>query len=340
MAIPASPSNFALQQGDGQTLSSWDIVTGATSYSVQRSTDGVAFTEIATPVVNSYLDTSVTVNTLYYYQIASVNSDGTSAYTTAQQIIPTLSNVISLGELRQRSKEAADRTNSNFLTLPEWNFNINQSARELYDLLITVYEDYFVAPRLSFQTDGTSYQYILPNGANYSSAPAFYKLFGVDLGLDSSSNAWITLKKFDFIQRNSYVYPQITSSFLGVFNLQYRLVGNYIHFIPIPSSGQPVGLWYFPRLPTLLQDTDHFDQISGWAEYIIVDAAIKALRKEESDTQVLMAQKQALIKRINDSAVNRDAGQPDKISDTRRYASGGWNDTGAGGNGGGSWGGY
>lgn len=339
MAIPGIPNNFIIQQGDGQVLVSWDITTGATSYSVQRSTDGVTFVTITSPATNSYLDTSVTVNTLYYYQIASTNSDGTSSYTNPQQIIPTLSNVISLGELRQRGKEAADRTNSNFLTVPEWNFNINQSARELYDLLITVYEDYFVAPRLSFQTDGTSYQYALPNGANYDEAPAFYKLFGVDLGLDSSTNAWITLKKFDFIQRNSYVYPQITSSFLGVFNLQYRLIGNYIHFIPIPSSGQPVGLWYFPRLATLLQDTDHFDQISGWAEYIIVDSAIKALRKEESDVSVLMAQKQELIKRINDSAVNRDAGQPDKISDTRRYASGGWNDFG-GGDGSGSWGGY
>jgi hypothetical protein len=146
-------------------------------------------------------------------------------------------------------------------------------------------------------------------GSNYTSAPALYKLYGVDLGLDSSSNAWVTIKKFDFLARNRYVFPQLTSTFLGVFNLQYRLVGNTIMFIPTPSAGQIIGLWYFPRLTQLLADTDVMDGISGWTEYVIVDAAIKALRKEESDTQELMMEKNMLIKRINDSAQNRDAGQ-------------------------------
>lgn len=205
---------------------------------------------------------------------------------------------------------------SNFVTNSEWNYYINQSYYELYDLLITTYEDYFVAPRLMFTTTGSS-SYALPNGQNYSSAPAFYKMFGMDIGLDGNNNAFVTLKKFDFIQRNRYVFPQITSTLLGVFNLEYRVVGGNIMFIPVPASGQQVGIWYFPRLNTLLQDTDIMDGISGWSEYVIVDAAIKALNKEESDVQVLMADKEALRQRIMSSASNRDAGQPDTISDTR-----------------------
>lgn len=336
MAIPAIPTNFALQQGDGQAFLSWDIIAGATSYSVQRSVDGVTFTVIGTPSLNQYLDESVSINTQYYYQIASVNVSGTSGYTSAQSIIPTLSGQISLGELRLRSQQAADRVNSQFLSLTEWNYNINQSAKELYDLLITVYEDYYVAPRLQFQTDGSTQGYALPNGQNYSGAPAFYKLYGVDCGLDTSDNAWITLKKFDFIQRNRYVYPQITTSLLGVFNLRYRLVGNQIMFIPIPSGGQILGLWYFPRRPWMLKDTDICDGVNGWEEYIITDAAIKALRKEESDTTTLMNEKQMLIKRINDSAMNRDAGIPDTISDTRLSGDFG----GGNGSNDGSWGGW
>lgn len=326
MAIPATPQDFYVQQGDGRAFLSWALATGATSYSVQRSADGVTYSTVASPNVNYYLDTTVTVNTQYYYQVASVNADGTSSYTAPQITIPTLSGKLSLGEIRLRSQQRADRVNSKFVTLPEWNFFINQAYYELYDILITCYEDYYVAPRLSFQTDGSTYQYDLPTGANYSSAPALYKLYGVDMGLDSSQNAWVTLKKFDFISRNRYVYPQLTTTFLGVFNLQYRLVGGTIMFIPTPSGGQFVGLWYFPRLTTLLQDTDVMDGISGWTQYVIVRAAKYALDKEESDTTKLDQEILYLKTRIEESAMNRDAGQPDTVSATRL-----WSDTNGGG---------
>ena len=71
-----------------------------------------------------------------------------------------------------------------------------------------------------------------------------------------------------------------------------------------------------------------------WSEYVIVDAAIKASQKEESDVSILMQQKMALIKRIEDSAMNRDVGQPDRISDTRNstgYGGGGWGFDGSSG---------
>lgn len=332
MAIPGIPSNFWAQQGNGVAYLSWNIQAGATSYSVSRSDDGVTYVEIGTPSVTNYTDSTVTVGTQYFYKVASVNGSGTSAYTTAQSVVPTLVGEMSLGQLRLEAQQRADRVNSKFVTLPEWNSYINQSYYELYDLLITLYEDYYVAPRLSISLDG-SQSYDLPNGQNYDAAPALYKLYGVDLGLDGSTNAFVTLKKFDFISRNRYVFPQLTSTFLGVFNLQYRLIGGKIMFIPTPSAGQTVGLWYYPRLPVLLADSDLCDGISGWTEYIITDAAIKALQKEESDVSVLMTQKMALKQRIEDSAMNRDVGQPDTISPTRQWGerwggNGGWEGAG------------
>ncbi len=310
MAVPAIPQQFYLQQGNGQTFLSWAIVAGATSYSVNRSTDGVSFSEIDTPSTNSFLDDTVTVGTQYFYQVASVNGDGTSSYTSAQSIVPTNTADLSLGQIRLMSQQRADRVNSNFVTLPEWNTYITQSYFELYDLLVDVYEDYYVQEPLIFATNGES-RYDLPDD--------FYKLLGVDCGQGSNSNAWVTLKKFEFISRNRYIFPNITSTFLGVFNLQYRLVGNQLMFIPTPASGQYIRVWYIPKLTQPLQDTDILKGISGWTEYVITDAAIKALQKEESDVTILAAQKQMLIKRIEESAMNRDAGQPDTISSTRNW---------------------
>lgn len=337
MAIAATPSNFYVTQGNGQVYLQWDLEAGATSYDVQRSIDGTTYVSVSTPSVNQYLDTSVTIGVGYYYKIASVNASGTSNYTQAQLIVPTPSGEMCLSQIRLASQQRADRVNSNFVTLPEWNSNINQAMFELYDLLVTAYEDYFVATPASFTLNGSSYLYPLPDGTiqftNQSgqsyAAPAFYKLLGVDLNLNTANNAWVTLSKFNFIDRNQYVYPTAGGTIYGVFNMSYRLMGTNIEFIPTPTGNQTVRLWYVPRLQQLLQETDVTTiGFSGWLEYVIVRAAILALAKEESDTSTLERQLLFLKQRIEESSINRDVGRPDTISDVRR--GGFW---GSGGNG-------
>jgi len=308
MAIPGIPQNAFLQQANGQVLVTWDASAGATSYTVNRSTDNITYSFLATVSVPTYLDTSVTVNTLYYYQVAATNADGTSIYSNAGNIVPSRSGFLSLQQIRLLAQQRADRENSNFVTKAEWTRYINQSYFELYDLITNTYQDYYLTTA-SITTDGVNDRFALPND--------FYKVMGVDLALNSNANSWVTLRKFDFISRNRFIYPSMGSNYLGVFNLQYRVVGNEIFFIPIPQGGQTIRLWYIPRMVELLQETDVADGVSGWDEYIVVDAAIKALQKEESDVTALMAQKQALVKRIEESATNRDAGAPDTISNTR-----------------------
>lgn len=326
MAAPSIPANLYVTQGNGQVQLNWDLSPGATTYPVLRSVDGVTYASIATPAINAYTDTSVTVGTMYYYKVQASDGINTSSASNAVQIVPALSGNLSLFELRQKAQERADRVNSNFVSTAEWNGYINQSAYELYDLLTTVYEDYNVASPYTFVTDGSNARFNLPTD--------FYKLLGVDCGLSASDNARVTINKFDFIQRNQYVYPNVTSTYFGVFNLRYRLVGNKLMFIPTPSAGQYITVWYVPRLTQLLKETDMLEGVSGWTEYVICDAAIKALQKEESDVSVLMAEKQMLKQRIEESSINRDAGQPDTISPTRDWVSrngGGWSNGSFGG---------
>ena len=341
MAAPATPSGFYVQQANQQAYVLWQSVASATSYTVQRSTDGATYSNLATGIlVTNYLDTTVTPGNQYWYQVAAVNGSGTSPYTTPQSVIPTESGEMSLSQARLYAQQRADRVNSNFVTLPEWNTYINQAMMELYDILITAFEDYYLAAPIQFSTNGATNLYPLPNGTlsftgsdgNSFVAPPFYKLRGVDLGVSNANNGWVTMKKFDFADRNRYFYPNSASTLYGVFNMQYRVVGSNIMFIPTPSANQPIRLWYIPRIPLLLQETDTTSvSVSGWLEYVIVDAAIRALQKEESDVMVLMAQKEALKARIEAAAQNRDAGQPDTISDTRSYGPWGWQGPNGGG---------
>lgn len=57
------------------------------------------------------------------------------------------------------------------------------------------------------------------------------------------------------------------------------------------------------------------DGVSGWEEYIIVDAAIKCKDKEESDVTVLAARKGGLKQRIEGVAANRDPGTAARTAD-------------------------
>jgi hypothetical protein len=315
---PTTPQNVYVQTANGQVLISWDRVVGVSSYDVQRATDQISYSNVASlsPAQTEFLDDTVVSGTQYYYKVAGVNASGTGAYSTPQSVVPVKPGEMSLGQLRLLAKQKADRVNSNFVTLPEWNTYINQSYFELYDLLVQKYGNDYYVQSFTFTTDG-SQSYALPDGVNNDAALAFYKLLGIDAAVGTG---WLTLKKYEFIERNSYVYPQITTNLLGIAGMRYRLVGTSLQFIPTPAGGQTIQVWYVPRLTAMLRDTDTCDGVSGWTEYIAVDAAIKALQKEESDVSILMVQKQALIARIEAAAENRDAGEPERISDFRGTA--------------------
>lgn len=64
-------------------------------------------------------------------------------------------------------------------------------------------------------------------------------------------------------------------------------------------------------------DSVSVDGISGWEEYIVLDAALKAMGKEEDDVSLIAAQKQAMHQRLVDMAANRDAGNPATVADTQ-----------------------
>lgn len=326
MAVPSAPITPVLQTGNGQILVSWDLVATATSYKVQRSTDGITFTTVGTPTPSLYLDTTAVVGTAYFYQIAATNGSGDSAFTASYptSIVPALPGQIPLGYLRYMTQLRSDKLHSQYLTTDEWNFNINQSATELYDLLVTKFgDDYFFAPPLLIPLTGLDL-YPLPNGSNYAGVAAIYKLNGVDAnigGASTGSNAgWIPLARFNWSDRDRYTtWPGQAGALNNIQQMAYREMGANLHVIPA-NSNQIIRLWYVPILTQMLQDTDMLPfSISGWSEYVINDAAMKAMIKEESleKWQALDAANNRIRERIETTAANRDVGQPNAVSNVR-----------------------
>ncbi len=81
-SAPATPTNLAAVGSSTDVAVTWTASSGATSYSVKRSVSGAAsFSVVGTPASNSYTDSAPAAGA-YDYEVAAVNSYGTSAYTS------------------------------------------------------------------------------------------------------------------------------------------------------------------------------------------------------------------------------------------------------------------
>ena len=317
------PTNFIVQTGNGQVFLSWDQMATAISYVVSRSLDGITYvaqpTITGSPLANYYLDTTATAGTTYYYQVLAENGSGNSPSTTAQSCTPAAVGQVSLGWVRLHAQLRADLLNSQFVSLPEWNMYLTNSYKELYDLLAQKFgDDYFVTTPYSFTTVGGTQLYALPGDC--------YKLMGVEISANpADTTSWVSIPKFEFADRNKFNGPNIYN-FYRLTNIRYRMNGSNLMLVPSAQGGQTVQIWYAPRPQTLMRDFDLLDGISGWEEYVIVDAAIKARVKQESDVTELYTQKMALKQRIEEAAENRDVGEPECVSDV--VSRNGWSDYG------------
>src|SRR4051812_2446473 len=82
---PAAPGTLkAAAASKTQINLTWaDNSSDETGFKVERSADGVTYTQLATLAVNSksYASTSLTGGKKYYYRVRAYNANGNSAYT-------------------------------------------------------------------------------------------------------------------------------------------------------------------------------------------------------------------------------------------------------------------
>lgn len=211
---------------------------------------------------------------------------------------------ITLAELRTQARQRSDMEKSKFVKDSELNSYINNSIAELHDLLSEAYgSEYYVKLSSDIPVISGQDSYNLPDD--------FYELKGVDIKL---SNDFFTVDRFNFNERNRYsTFGAWTGS--RCINVKYRIVGDTVKLLPMPDQSATLRFWYVPTATILVNDSDTLKDYNAYSEYVIVDAAIKMMQKEESDVSVLLAQKQALIDRIRGKAMQRDASKSGQVSD-------------------------
>jgi glucuronoarabinoxylan endo-1,4-beta-xylanase len=92
---PSAPTGLVATPGVEQVALTWQASSYATSYNVQRvPASGGSYTNIATVVVPSYVDTDLPGGTRYYYEVTAVNGVGQSTNSAPTSAMPT-ANVLS-----------------------------------------------------------------------------------------------------------------------------------------------------------------------------------------------------------------------------------------------------
>lgn len=175
---------------------------------------------------------------------------------------------------------------------------INEANQKLHGMLVDALDEEYVSSSSSFTTLAATSDYAVPSG--------FYKLYGVDLDYHGVMRS---LKQYTRAERN--VYREVRPEYLP----RYSLVGSSIRLYPIPSPGLSGAILYAPEATALVNGSDTVNYPNGWERFIVIDAAIQALAKEESDVRTLAAERAAIIKEIEQTKEQRDLATPKRVVD-------------------------
>jgi|10_taG_2_1085330.scaffolds.fasta_scaffold53334_2 hypothetical protein len=223
-----------------------------------------------------------------------------------------------LTQLLSDVKQRCDIENSSHLSDAELTRLINYGYGELYDVLVTKFQDEHISSATFSTVSGTD-TYSLTTDASVTD---LYKLKGVDLTFGGET---VTVRRFNFHERNIFnSNPAAGSS--ASYNMRYNLQGDDIVFMPAPTGAHTVKIWYIPQLTVLSAGGD---SVSGqvminWEEYIVIAAAIRVKEKREEDARALLQERAWLLKRIEESASDRDAGEAGAIVDVDAGTFGQW----------------
>lgn len=218
-----------------------------------------------------------------------------------------------LQQVRDDAAARADMTvtASTFVTITQANVWVNLAIAELRDIMIAEMGDDWLA---TVSTPAA----IIANTDRYTLPTDCYKALGVDVSMDNQVT-WQSLERFEFSERNKFA----TSSVWGGLLPAYRLFGTQVMFRPIPATGIGVyyRIWHIPTITRLVNDSDTFDFVHGWDDWVACRVAIRMLVKEESDTSALVADLALIQQRIIGAVRHRDAGTPKRVQDTQRLSS-------------------
>lgn len=202
-------------------------------------------------------------------------------------------------DLRARAKARGDFENDSNIDDATWNVWLEQDLRALWRLVERQHPDHFLSGPTTFVLSGTTDTFDLT-----TLSPLFWKLRGLDFQGGGSATGWVKVPRFTWEERNR------------AFERAYRVMGNFLRFIPNERAAGTYRAWWIPEPAALATDGTAIDPVvSMYDEFIVLSSAVRGRKRQERDAGDLVAELQALIADIRGSASERDEHEPDRVSD-------------------------
>lgn len=214
-----------------------------------------------------------------------------------------MASIITVASMLERIRDEADIENDPFFTDGALVTRIAQAYKYLYNLLVSRFEGQYFNESAQIVTTTNVDEYDLPDD--------FYKLVGVDELRGNNPRDAMTLRPRDWNSRNRLNSAVLRTQFSAY---RYLLRAGKIRFLPVPDGATTFTLWYVPA-PPVLTESDSFDGIAGFEDYIVQDVCCYVRKKQDLDDSLFQRDKAVAEKMVLDMAAERDAGFPQTVTD-------------------------
>lgn len=190
-----------------------------------------------------------------------------------------------LGTLVTRAQQRCDMENSSLIGTTEWKGIISSAWAELYAMIAESGMRYFETTS-TINTTGV---------ANYALPTDHLSTIGLDYLPSGTTGVRYEVPELMAQERNYY------SGISGQWARGFAMVGANVILYPTPPAGQVYVLTYIPQ-PTELSasaDATNVDVVTPDGEaFLLWNAAVVALAKEESDASLARAEREAARERV------------------------------------------
>ena len=215
-------------------------------------------------------------------------------------------------ELRTAVRQRADIENSQHVTDTEINEYLAGSLAAFHALCVEACEDDFTKiatfSTVSGTTDYSLATYVLEGAFTY------YKVRSVHV---SSGGLARELDRWTLDEWSAFQSTILSGGLVGGSPAFYRIIGGNIVLMPAPQGVWTVRVYFVPSPVDLSDDTKSFDGRSGWEEWVVLDSAIKCMRKEETDTREMVAEREKVEARVLAQVRRMDQAKPHRVQQTR-----------------------
>jgi hypothetical protein len=203
------------------------------------------------------------------------------------------------------------------VTNAEFNRFVNQSCAALHGIMVDFDEAYFIDKHTYTTTPGVdNVPLAWVSDPDQSQPFSPYKILHVSANI----NGWErSLDRWTFEKLT--LYTNASTWGVQALPISYRYHVNQVGttsllLSPVPDGVYPITVYYVESFVDLVADDDKYWSGDGWEEWVVLDAAIKALTKEESSITDLTAERDRVLVRIQAQMRTPDLDHPGTVRDT------------------------